>query len=41
MRLVTRESLDHIPGNPQPTVRVTAEWTCPECDHFEDVDGDE
>jgi hypothetical protein len=41
MRLVQRESVDHIPGNPKPAVRTTSEWTCPECEHFEDAEGND
>ncbi|MCC7178575.1 MAG: hypothetical protein AB7Q16_18635 [Vicinamibacterales bacterium] len=38
MRLVTRESVEHVPGLPQPVTHVIREWVCPECDYFEEVD---
>ncbi len=41
MRLAERESTDRLPGTPQSTVTKLAEWTCPECDYFEEADGDE
>ncbi len=36
MRLVTREMLEHIPGQPKPVRHVVREWVCPECDYFEE-----
>ena len=38
MRLVTREMMEHIPGQPKPMRHVVREWVCPECDYFEDDD---
>ncbi|MCC7033553.1 MAG: hypothetical protein IT179_12050 [Acidobacteria bacterium] len=38
MRLVTRESVEHVPGLPRPVTHVIREWVCPECDYFEEVD---
>jgi len=38
MHVKQREHVVHVPGNPRPTVRMTAEWICPECDYFEEVE---
>ena len=27
-----------VPGNPTPTTSITAEWVCPDCDYFEEVE---
>lgn len=39
MRLVARESIEHVPGLPQPVKHMTREWVCPECDYFEEEEG--
>ena len=39
MRVVERQTTDHVPGSSQVTVRRTWEWVCPECDYFEDAEG--
>jgi hypothetical protein len=36
MRLVTRESIEHVPGLPRPVTHCHTEWVCPECDYFEE-----
>ena len=36
MRLKEREAVVQIHGNPQPTIKRTREWVCPDCDYFED-----
>jgi hypothetical protein len=41
MHVKSREHVLHVPGNPRPMVRVTAEWICPECDYFEDAEIDD
>ena len=41
MRLTQRQTTDRLPGTQQSTVRTFAEWTCPECEYFEEVDNDE
>jgi transposase len=41
MRLNEHEVADRIPGTPQPVVTTVREWTCPECDYFEDADENE
>jgi transposase len=38
MRLVVRESIEHVPGLPKPVTHTTREWICPDCDYFEDAD---
>lgn len=38
MRLKRSQTETHVPGNSKPSVRRTAEWVCPECDYFEDVE---
>jgi transposase len=40
MRLRQTESVVHIPGNPRATTQVSREWVCPDCDYFEEADGD-
>jgi acetone carboxylase gamma subunit len=41
MRRVEREIADPIPGSTESKRRVTAEWVCPDCDHFEEVELDD
>jgi hypothetical protein len=38
MRLTQRETTDRLPGSQQPTVTRFAEWTCAECDYFEEAE---
>jgi len=38
MRAKTRELIDRIPGQPQEVRREVREWTCPECDYYEEDD---
>jgi hypothetical protein len=40
MRLKVREMVDRIPGQSQVVRREIREWVCPECDYFEEADGD-
>jgi len=40
MRLKHTEHIVHISGNPQGTKHTTDEWTCPDCDHFEEAEGE-
>jgi hypothetical protein len=37
MRLIERETTDRLPGSQQSTVTNAGEWTCPECDYFEEA----
>ena len=41
MRLVTREMVEHVPGQPKPVRHVVQEWVCPECDYFEDAEAED
>ncbi len=36
MRLITRTQVDRIPGQSQTLKKEIREWTCPECDYYED-----
>ena len=38
MRIKAREMIDRIPGHSQVVRREVREWTCPECDFYEDVE---
>jgi uncharacterized protein with PIN domain len=38
MRLVTRQAVEHVPGQPRPVKHTVKEWVCPECDYFEEVE---
>jgi len=41
MRLVTHERTERLPGSGQTSTRPVREWVCPECDYWEEYDGDE
>jgi len=41
MRLRMAERIDTIPGTQQTVKREYKEWTCPECDYFEDAEPEE
>ena len=38
MRLKLIEREIRVPGNPQPTVQRSREWSCPDCDYFEEAE---
>jgi hypothetical protein len=38
MRLVTRELTDRVPGSRETRTKPVREWTCPECDYFEEAE---
>jgi YgiT-type zinc finger domain-containing protein len=38
MRLRAREVTTRLPGSGTTRVRQAHEWTCPECDYFEESD---
>ena len=40
MRLRQTQTVVRVPGNPNATTRVSEEWVCPDCDYFEEVDGE-
>src|SRR5258705_2572079 len=39
MQLKKRETVVHLPGNPSGTKSKAAEWVCPDCDYFEELEG--
>lgn len=39
MRLREVQQLHRIPGTLQDSKRLVLEWTCPECDYFEEAEG--
>jgi hypothetical protein len=41
MRLRARETTDHIPGTAQTSTHIVREWMCPECDYWEEAEGEE
>lgn len=41
MRLTVREIQEPVPGVSVPTVRISREWICPECDYFEEAEAGE
>lgn len=40
MKLRQTQTVTRVPGNPSATTRVTEEWVCPDCDYFEEADGE-
>lgn len=40
MRVKVMETVTRIPGNPTGMAKTSREWLCPDCDYFEDYDGD-
>jgi len=40
MRLVERQNVVQVPGNLNATTRTIHEWICPDCDYFEEADGE-
>ena len=40
MRLKVTETVLHVPGNPHDTTKASREWVCPDCDYFEEAEGD-
>ncbi len=38
MRLIDRETIVQVRGNPQPSTARSREWVCPDCDYFEEAD---
>jgi Zn ribbon nucleic-acid-binding protein len=41
MRRVDREVTDRVPGTSELKRRTVTEWVCPECEYFEEGDGDD
>ena len=40
MKLKVRELTDRVPGTAQTRTKQAREWSCPECDYFEEADDD-
>jgi hypothetical protein len=40
MKLKESQTVTRVPGNPKATTHVTTEWVCPDCDYFEEADGE-
>ena len=40
MRVRTREVVTKLPGTMQTTHKDEKEWLCPECEYFEEIEGD-
>ena len=40
MRRKDMELIDYIPGTTEPKKRKLSEWVCPECEHFEEIEGE-
>jgi acetone carboxylase gamma subunit len=40
MRLSTGQSVTQVPGNPSATTRELREWICPDCDYYEEAEGE-
>jgi rubredoxin len=40
MRLQPLEQVSRIPGTLQQSVRHILEWMCPECDYYEEAEGE-
>jgi rubredoxin len=38
MRLKQTDIVIRVPGDPQPRVGTSAEWTCPDCDYYEEAE---
>ena len=41
MRLAVKEVVTPVPGTSQVVKSKSKEWTCPECDYFEEDEGGE
>ncbi|MGC4082622.1 MAG: hypothetical protein QM736_11055 [Vicinamibacterales bacterium] len=40
MQLKQTTSVSHIPGYSDPSPKTTMEWVCPDCDYFEEAEGE-
>lgn len=38
MKLIEKENVVRVPGNPSAISRTVREWICPDCDYFEEAD---
>jgi YgiT-type zinc finger domain-containing protein len=41
MRMTVKDRTDRVPGTSQTTTREVREWVCPECDYWEEAEGNE
>ena len=41
MQLISRDQIDTIPGVGQTSTQHVREWVCPECDYWEEAEGNE
>ena len=41
MRMTLRDLTDRVPGTGQTATRQVREWVCPECDYWEEAEGNE
>jgi hypothetical protein len=40
LRRKEHHTIIRLPGNPNATSRVSREWVCPDCDYYEEDDGE-
>lgn len=40
MQLKQTVTVSHVPGYSDPAPKTTLEWVCPDCDYFEEADGE-
>ena len=40
MRRKDMELVDYVPGTTEPKKRKVSEWVCPECENFEEIEGE-
>ncbi len=40
MRRKDMELVDYVPGTSEPKRRRVSEWVCPECENFEEIEGE-
>ncbi len=40
MQLKRSQTEVQVPGNPRPAKQTTTEWVCPDCDYFEEAEGE-
>ena len=38
MKMRVSETEVYVPGNPKATTQTSREWTCPDCDYYEEAD---
>jgi YgiT-type zinc finger domain-containing protein len=41
MRMTLRDLTDRVPGTGQTATHQVREWICPECDYWEEAEGNE